>query len=235
MPTNPTQRCPSPVPRESDPQESEPADADAAQESAQTDHDEPTEPAKAESTSDWSRKRRITAAVLAVLVVLAAAGTWYLATRPGPADVQPTVSQQGDYTPGSIPSQPGAAAVRAAVDTVPRILSYDYRTLDKHVGSVKGAMTPEFTATFTETFTSAVKPMATENKAVTKALVRGAGIASMSEDDSQADLLLFVDQVLVTSKGRNSEAAQPRVGQERVAVTMRNVNGTWLVDDIRPF
>lgn len=208
---------PSPVPHDDGPSSHvEPADAD------------PTDQAPVR----WSRRRRIITAVLAVLVVAAATGTWYLASRPEPADIQPAVAKDGAYTPGSLPSDTAAAAVRAAVDKVPEVLSYDYRTLDENLSDATAGMTPTFADTFTATFNKVVEPMATKNKAVTKALVRGAGLAKLSDDESTATCVLFVDQLLVTSKGA---AKQPHVGKERVTATLKNVDGTWLLDDIDPF
>lgn len=217
-----TARKPSPMPRDEEP----PADV------AETE-DQPVDVDPADEVpAPWSRRRRVVTAVLLVLVIAAAAGTWYLASRPEPAGVQPAVAKNGDYTPGSLPSAAGAAAVRAAVDKVPGVLSYDYRTLDEDLSDATANMTPKFTETFTDTFDEVVKPMATENKAVTKALVRGAGLAELSDDEPTATCVLFVDQLLVTSKGK---ATQPHVGKERVTVVLKNVDGSWLLDGIEPF
>jgi Mce-associated membrane protein len=208
MPIETTERRPSPVPRAK-------ADDEAA------------------ARPTWTRRGRIITTVLALLVLLAAAGTWHLATRPEPADIRPAMSQQGDYTPGSIPGELSVDAVRVAVEQVPRILSYDYRTLDKHAHTVAGSMTPAFRDTFTDTLRRAVVPMAGKNKAITKAVVRGAGVSRITDDESRATLLLFVDQMLVSTHGK--KAGQPRIGQERVTVELAQVDGQWLIDDIKPF
>lgn len=233
MPRSHTAREPSPVPRgDTGPEHVEP-DAIAeseVQDTEMTDHR--AGPAFKPGTA-WSRRRRIVIAVLAVLVVAAAAGTWYLANQPAPADVRPAVAKDGTYTPGSIPSDAGAAAVRMAIDEVPKALSYDYRSLDRNLAEATEGMTPEFTNTFTDTFNRVVKPMATENKAVTQALVRGAGLANLSDDETTATCVLFVDQLLVTSKRKSG--VEPQVGKERVRVTLNNADGTWQIDDIQPF
>lgn len=78
-------------------------------------------------------------------------------------------------------------------------------------------------------------PVAAKNKAVVKALVRGAGAARINDDDTKAVLLLFVDQLLITSHGTKPGTGQPKISWERVTVTMVNTKGRWLVDDIRPF
>lgn len=226
-----TARKPSPGPRgETEPDDGPEDEATEAPEpEAAGDHAQPADRPR----TAWGRRRRIITAVLAVLAVAAAAGTWYLANQPGPADVRPAVAEDGSYTPGSVPSAAGAAAVRAATEKVPEALSYDYRTLDKNLRRATEGMTPKFTDTFTDTFNRVVKPMATENKAVTQALVRGAGLADLSDDETTATCVLFVDQLLVTSEG--SGDAKPHVGKERVLVTVTDVDGRWLVDNIEPF
>lgn len=224
-----TAATPSPVPRET---QSETGAATGLETQEQQPREGPAAP-EAKTPTAWGGVRRIVTVVLAVLVIIAGAGTWYLATEPPPADLRPTTSKDGSYTPGSLPSKAGAAAVRAASDLVPTALSYDYRTLDDGLNQATQGMSPAFAKTFTTTFTSAVEPMATKNKAVTKALVRGAGLAALSDDDSSATCVLFVDQMLVTSEG--SGKAQPHIGKERVLANMINIDGTWLVDDIKPF
>lgn len=189
---------------------------------------EPDQPSTA-----WPRRRRIVTAVLAVLVLAAGTATWHLATEPGPADVRPAIAKDGSYTPGSLSSDTAAAAVRTATDKLPAILSYDYRTLRENLDQATAGMTATFAKTFTSTFKSVVTPMATKNRAVTKALVRGAGLANLSDDEMTATCVLFVDQLLVTSKG--SGGAKPHLGKERVTVTLTQVEGTWLIDDIEPF
>lgn len=226
-----TARKPSPAPRGETEPDDVPGD-EATREPGPEAADDRAEPADQPSTA-WSRRRRIVIAVLAVLVVAAAAGTWYLANQPTPADVRPAVAKDGSYTPGSIPSAAGAAAVQAATQKAPEALSYDYRSLGKNLRQATEGMTPKFTNTFTDTFNRVVEPMATKNKAVTKALVRGAGLSTLSDDESTATCVLFVDQLLVTSKG--SDGAKPQVGKERVTVTMRNVDGSWLLHNIEPF
>lgn len=212
-----TARKPSPAPRS---QTLDDEDAPA---------DKPVQSGKAR----WTRGRRIVTAALTALLVAVAVLTWKLATAPEPAGVQPTVAENGRYAPGSLPSETGAAAVRAATDKVPGILSYDYRTLDENLRAATATMTSAFAKTFTQTFHKVVEPMATKNRAVTRALVRGGGLASLSDDDTKAVCVLFVDQLLVTSNGKR--AVQPHIGKERVRVTLSRADGRWRINDIEPF
>jgi hypothetical protein len=47
-------------------------------------------------------------------------------------------------------------------------------------------------------------------------------------------VLVYLDQVLLASTDR--KASDPlKVSQNRVHVTLRRINGHWLVDDIEPF
>lgn len=183
----------------------------------------------------WTRSRRVVTAVLTVLVLAAAVAAGYVVVQPGQADVEPDLSEDGDYTPGSVPSEPGAAAVRAAVEQLPEILSYDYRTLDDDLDQATQAMTPGFTESFTKTFDSVVRPMASENESVTRALVRGAGVTEVQDDGSRVSVLVFVDQLLLESATDAETDDQPNLAAERVRVTMTREDERWLVDEIEPF
>jgi hypothetical protein len=209
---------------------------------------ESAEPGVAESAEDADSEtldatekpagRRITrfgavVLVLGVLVLVAGTGTAYLALRGKPAGVQPAVAADGGYTPGTIPSAAGAAAVATAAHDLPTVLSYDYRSLAADENASAKLMTAAFGTTFRKTFDTTVKPMATGQHAVTRSLVRGAGLINLG-DDRQASCLLYVDELLVS--GGNATPQKPaQVSQNRVVVTMKYQGNAWLIDNIEPF
>ena len=170
----------------------------------------------------------LVAVVLALGVLCACGWLVYLQNRPSPAAQQPVVSDAGIYTPGTISDSTGHSAVQAAVWHLPQVLSYDYRTLDADLAKSLPALTPGFAAQFTSTFTTVVRPVATKNKAVVKALVRAAGLASRSGDS--VSVLVFIDEALVSSGG----ATAPKISQDRVKVTLLRSNNRWLIDSITP-
>lgn len=171
--------------------------------------------------------------LLAVLVLAAAVLTGYLATRPVPADVRPIVGDDGRYTSGSMPSADGAAAVGVAVRAVPAALSYDFQALDKAIDEATSYMTPGFAKTFQETFDETAKPMAESKRAVTRALVRGAGLVDIA--DERASVLVYVNQILVSSDTMKQKSSPAKVSQNRVLVTLERHDDRWLVDDFSPF
>ena len=134
---------------------------------------------------------------------------------------------------------------RRAVAAVPDVLSYDYRSLGATPDRARPHLTPEFARQYQQTFQATVIPMATANRAVTKALVRGAGLIDSSAD--QARCLVFVDQLLVSAapapapKSPPAESLSPgtsvptKVTQNRVMVTLTRRGDTWLVADLTPF
>lgn len=175
--------------------------------------------------------RRLTLA-LTVLVLLAGALTAWLATRPEPANVVPKVDEDGSYVVGSLPRD-GDEVVRAAAEALPLALTYDFRTLDEGLAEATARMTPGFAEEFREVFEKAAAELARTERAVTQTLVRGAGL--VEQDGSSATALVYVDQLLVSSKSRTDKNAPVTVSQNRVVVELRRVDGVWKVSGIRPF
>ncbi|MDT7692484.1 MAG: Mce-associated rane protein [Pseudonocardiales bacterium] len=197
------------------------------------------------STGDngGAKKRRVLLGVLTALAIAAAGCTGYLALRPAPPNVVPSVAEDGSYVVGSLPTADQARIVASAVRAVPDLLAYDYRSLAATPDRARPHLTPEFAAEYQKTFQTAVVPMATANHAVTKALVRGAGVIDSSAD--RARCLVFVDQLLVSQTAAPPVAppAAPaaagvtptQVAQNRVLVTLTRHDDTWLVSGLTPF
>jgi len=174
--------------------------------------------------------KRVTA-VLATLVVLAGVLTFWLSQRSGPDDVVPAVGDDGSYTVGTIP-EAGDGPVKAAAEAMPVALSYDFRSLDDSLAQATALMTDGFADDFKATFTKTVVAMAGDKKAITKALVRGAGL--IDQDGDHASCLVYVDQVLVS--GEAKDPTQPvKVTQNRVRVSLTRVDGDWKIAGIEPF
>ena len=186
-------------------------------------------------TAGMAPRRRALLGVLAALAVAAACCTGYLALRAAPPNVVPTVAEDGSYVVGSLPTADQARIVASAVRAVPDLLSYDYRSLAPD--RARPYLTPEFAADYQRTFQAAVVPMATANHAVTKALVRAAGVIDSSAD--RARCLVFVDQLLVSAAAPPAPAATgtapTQVTQSRVMVTLTRQDDTWLVTALTPF
>lgn len=168
-----------------------------------------------------------------VRVTLTRTGDGWLASRLDQVEVG-EVSDDGDFTAGSFSDvADDQALVQAATDGLAAALSYDYRDLDGGLREATDSMTDTFAASFGDTFTSSVGRLATDTEAVADAVVRGAGV--VRHDGGSAAVLVYVDQVLVSSETTKDTDAPLVVNQSRVVVEMREVDGTWLIDGIQPF
>ncbi|MEP6666797.1 MAG: hypothetical protein ABJA81_10140 [Nocardioidaceae bacterium] len=133
-------------------------------------------------------------------------------------------TEQADTRSASITSafnSAPAAAEKAAV----RILGYDYKTLDSDAQEAKSFMTFDYAATFQHTVDALLKAPANQVKAHVEAKVMTSGVASASP--SKVEVLMFIDQVSVTTAN-----ADPQTALNRVVLTMVQQGDQWLVDDI---
>lgn len=206
------------------------------QDSVQTAAAEPDRPGEDDGsrTATSSRSRRVLLVTLVVLVLLAATGTGYLAFRPSPPDVQPSVNDQGGYTPGSLPSADAHDAIATTARALPTVLGYDYRTLDDNRAQDSRLLTDQFAVTFRQTFDASVTPLATKQQAVTRALVRAVGLINQGPARDQITCLAYVDQLLVSSTGMDAQKPA-QVSQNRVVVHLKRPHGQWLIDGLDPF
>ncbi|WP_134740079.1 DnaJ domain-containing protein [Nocardioides sp. 503] len=144
------------------------------------------------------------AAALAVLALAVVAATVFAWTRPGPVD-----------------EDAARAAARAAV--VP-VLSYDYRTLDEDAAAARTYLTPSFRKDYDDTFT-----LLEENAPRTKTVVsveEPLADAVVRSGEDHVDVLLYVNQPTSNAQGSVTFRNQ-------VTLSMRLVDGKWLVDDLR--
>jgi Mce-associated membrane protein len=179
--------------------------------------------------------RRWLVLVLAVLVLVAGGLTAWLATRPEPDSHRPEISKEdGTYRAGSLPSDEAEDAVKAAARAMELALALDYRKLDEGLSDATQLMTDSFVARFSSDFNKLARTRALKKKAVTSALVRGAGLVRMEGDD-EAYCLVYVNQVLLETKNLGKDSKPIDVSQNRVQVGLKKVGGDWLVDSIQPF
>jgi Mce-associated membrane protein len=124
-----------------------------------------------------------------------------------------------------------AAATRAACDSaqsrVPKVLSYDFNTIDKDFPAAAGNLTGKFRDDFGQLGSSVIIPAAHRDSIITKATVVGSSV--VTADAGKVTLLLFVNQETTSSKYQG-----PRLDGSRVRVTMTDSAGTWLISDITP-
>jgi hypothetical protein len=171
--------------------------------------------------------------VLAVCIAVATVLTVALAGGSKPQSIPAKVDADGRFIVGTIPDKDAREALQAAVDAVPAALSYDYRSLERGLDAATAMMTPSFAKQFRATFESSAARKAPGQQAVTSALVRGAGFVR-KDDSGLVRCLVFVDQVLLSGKGRK-ESDPVKASRNRLLVDLRKEDGTWKVDGIEPF
>ena len=119
------------------------------------------------------------------------------------------------------------AAVAAARKDVPALLSYSYQTFRANLSRARAAATGGFRASYTKLMTGQVEPAALARHVVTRASVSAASV--VSAQPGSATLLMFVSEQ--TKTAARQEAV---LNDTALRVTMREVNGTWLVAGLVP-
>ena len=122
-----------------------------------------------------------------------------------------------------------AAASSAASRDIEKLLGYDYKSFDQHTSEVSTLLTGPFRKEFVQAATTVVKPLAVQNRAVVQARVSKASVMS-TRDKGDVKILLFVDQRTTSAK-----LQRPQIDQDRVMLTMSQVDGRWLVSRIETF
>jgi Mce-associated membrane protein len=117
-------------------------------------------------------------------------------------------------------------AQAVAVDHVVDLLSYDYRHLDKDFTRASAALTGKFKGDYAETTSKVVQPTAKQYQAVVRAEVAASSVVSGGAD--RVVVLLFVNQTTTSTR-----LDGPKVDLTRVLLTMDQVDGQWLVSDVR--
>ncbi|ROR89591.1 J domain-containing protein [Nocardioides aurantiacus] len=128
-------------------------------------------------------------------------------------------------------SEAPAAAERAAA----AMLSYDYRTLPEDRQRASRYLTGGFKKQYLDNFTLLEKQAdgtdgaAVQSKAVVEASVESSGVVDVSSSGRTVRVLVFVNQV------SEKEGADPQIFQNRVQMTMQDVDGRWLVSNLRSY
>jgi hypothetical protein len=119
------------------------------------------------------------------------------------------------------------AAEAAAVNEVRATLSYNYKTLSADFANAEKGMTPGFRAKYTEQTRTSVTPLATKESAISTADVSAAGVSAAAP--RAVTVLVFANQTV-----QNKLLAHPRLDRTRIKVSMVNLGGKWLIDNLQP-
>lgn len=119
------------------------------------------------------------------------------------------------------------ASVAAARHEVPALLSYSYQGFRADLRRAAADTAGEFRATYLRLMTGQVEPAAIAGHVVTQASVSGASV--ITAGPGTATLLLFLNE-----QTRTDARQEAVLNDTAVRVTMREVNGTWLVAGLIP-
>jgi Mce-associated membrane protein len=195
--------------------------ADSAAARTATDSDDPAVegepvddgPVVPGAARDGARVRR--AGVLAALAVVAVG----LAVL--------TASLAIGYQRGRARAAAEAGVLAPAKTAAARILSYDYRHIEQDAAQTSAVLTGVFRGQYEAVMRQQIVPQAPKQRAVVQAEVLAAGVTVVSPDGTQAVVLIFANQTV-----SNTSAAQPRVDQVRVRLTLDRVGAAWLVSKV---
>jgi Mce-associated membrane protein len=118
-----------------------------------------------------------------------------------------------------------AAAERAAA----AILAYDYRTLGADEKAAERYLTPSYRRQYARTFDRLVRPHAPALRARVTARVKASGVSHA--DPHRVTVLLYVNQTTTST----ANGGEPQLALNRVQLSMAQVGGRWLVDDITSY
>ena len=119
------------------------------------------------------------------------------------------------------------ASVTAAEREVPALLSYSYQSFSGNLAHAAAYTTGAFRSQYLRLMSSQVEQRAMANHVVTQASVSAASV--VDAQPGRATLLLFLSEQTKTDAKQ-----QAILNDTAVRVTMREVNGTWLIAGLVP-
>jgi Mce-associated membrane protein len=119
-------------------------------------------------------------------------------------------------------------ARQAAQKSVPLVLSYDYRTLERDHDRAVRVLTGEQLTDYESNWTDGIAPNAAKVQAVVATTIpeSGIGLSSVSEDGNLVVLLVVVDSQTRNVKVTNRQTLG-------LTVEMVRKNGEWLIQDLK--
>ena len=119
------------------------------------------------------------------------------------------------------------AAIQVASDGAVDLMSYSYASLDRDFAKAKSHLTGEFLAYYSRFSEGLVAPAAQQGQLTTTTKVLQAAVSELRPDS--AVVLVFVDQ-----KTASKQKPQPVKADSSVLVTLKKVNGSWLIAKFDP-
>ena len=160
--------------------------------------------------------------VLAVLVVVAAAVLGWLALGTGGNAGLTTSAESSDATVASADTK--ATVLDVAADATTRAYSYSWETLGDDRAAARELMTRDMQRRYDRTM-AGVSTSSRRQHTVVRAEIVDTALVTAST--SYARVLVFVNQSTA-----GDDLDEPTLDLDRVLVTLRHVDGDWLVDEL---
>ena len=119
------------------------------------------------------------------------------------------------------------SAIKAASDGTVALLSYSPETLDKDFAAAKSKLTGDFLSYYTQFTEQIVTPAAKQKKVKTTASVVRSGVSELHPDS--AVVLVFINQTT-----ESSGLPEPSQTVSSVRVSLKKVDGAWLISSFDP-
>jgi Mce-associated membrane protein len=119
------------------------------------------------------------------------------------------------------------AAMSTAASSVVKLLSYNFRTIDRQVSDTQGMITGKFKDDYAALVNNTVAPTAKDKQIAVQTAIADNGVVSSSA--GQVVLLMFVNQ-------QSESLLKPNavLTGSRIRVTMQNEQGKWLISELTP-
>jgi Mce-associated membrane protein len=119
------------------------------------------------------------------------------------------------------------SAIKAASDGTVALLSYSPETLDKDFAAAKSKLTGDFLSYYTQFTEQIVAPAAKQKKVKTTASVVRSAVSELRPDS--ALVLVFINQTT-----ESTGLPEPSVTVSSVRVSLKKVDGAWLISSFDP-
>lgn len=127
---------------------------------------------------------------------------------------------------GALVEQSAEEARNAAVRAVVPVLSFDYRTLEEDAAAARSYMTSAYQEEKYDPLFAVIEENADNTQTVVDVQVVDSAVTRTG--DGRVEILLFVDRPTT-----NRDTPEPVVYKDQATLTMAEVDGQWLVDDLR--
>jgi Mce-associated membrane protein len=143
-------------------------------------------------------------------VGLSAAGGWFYWDR---------VQTRGEQSArAALPPQ--------ATKDVPRVLGYDYQTVERSMDDVYPLLTPAYREVFKKQVNQDIIPEARKRQVVSQVDIAGAGVISAKRNS--ASVLVYMNSTWTDN------SKEPVYKGSRVRVDYQRIDGKWLISFITP-